>query len=505
MKNKFALLLLFSLFCSLSAKSLIAQEKDNSQALDLFLQKVHLTMQGLPAFSVCVVKNGELDYSKAFGYANVSAKEKNTTNTAFYIASLTKSYTSLLALILEDEGKIKLDDAITKYKPFKTLKNKELYEKISIRELLNHTHGLQNDYITWREAYSGDKSLETSILLLEEKTSKRKEGKVFKYDNLGYNLFAILLKAEFDSDWQVLLQQKVFDKLCTTATSAYMSDVSKKKISLAIPYKFVIDSPIVFQHEIMKTDNMMQAAGGMISSIEDAAKFIAMYQNDGKIKNKKVFDAKLLRRGLESSAEISKKSGNLTIEGYCNGWYAAKYKNQEIRFHAGGFSGAYVKILFLPNKNIGYAFYGNESILAEKVCNLVEEFILDFYLNDGSFDATMYYDKLAELNSELPSVQLAYKKQLDKINSRPWQLSLLKREYTGEFYNKYLGTIIVKTEGSSIIVSMGDLKANATAFTEENSIRVQFANSGEIIKFNIVDNKVVSLDFQDERFERRVD
>lgn len=480
-----------------------AQEKDNAQTLDLFLQKVHQTMQGLPAFSLCVVKDGEPDYSKAFGYSNVGTKEINTTNTSFYIASVTKSYTALLALILEEEGKIKLDDAITKYKPFKKLKNKEKYENVSIRELLNHTSGLQNDYITWREAYSGDKSIENTILLLEEKTSLRKEGKVFKYDNLGYNLFGLLLKAEFGYDWQELLQKKVFDKMGMNATSAYMSEIKTDKLKFAQPYKFVLDSPIVFYPEIVKTDNMMQAAGGLISSMDDASKLLAIYQNDGKINNKKVFDPKLLQRGLEKSAVINKKSGNLMIEGYCNGWYAAKYRNETVRYHAGGFSGAYAKILFLPNKKIGYAFYGNESVLAEKVCNLVEEFILDLYLNDGSFDEAKYYGKLAELSSELPSLQMGYKKQLEKINSRPWLLSLLKHEYAGKYYNKYLGTINIKTEGSSIEVSMGDLKAKATAFTEENSIRVQFANSGEIIKFNIVDHKVQSLEFQDERFERR--
>src|SRR5690606_23722597 len=123
------------------------------------------------------------------------------------------SYTGLLALILEEEGLIDLDAPLTAYKPFKEFKNKELFQDVSIRKLLNHTSGLDNGYITYRDAYTGDKPLETMVMLLEEKTERRKEGQTYSYDNLGYNIFDILLKSEFGKDWRDLLQEKVFAPL----------------------------------------------------------------------------------------------------------------------------------------------------------------------------------------------------------------------------------------------------------------------------------------------------
>ena len=87
-----------------------------------------------------VVKNGAVVYTNRMGFANLENQDPIRNTSVFNIASNSKQFTMFLALILEEEGKLALDDDIRLYLP----ELKHLPNKISIRQLANHTHGLPN-------------------------------------------------------------------------------------------------------------------------------------------------------------------------------------------------------------------------------------------------------------------------------------------------------------------------------------------------------------------------
>lgn len=491
----FVTLLLVSSFTS------SAQTKDFNK-INTFIEKAMESCPLLPGLGVAIVKDGKPILVKGYGCANFKKSEKVNENTSFYIASTTKSFTGLLALLLESEGKISLDAPLTNYKPFNTLKNKDVFQNITIRELLNHTSGIENGYITWREAYTGDKSLETLTMLLEEKTTIKKEGKTFSYDNLGYNLFTLLLKAQYDLDWQNLLKEKIFIPLHMNHTSAYISDATKSNWNLAVPYKFTYDDSMKFQEEIVKTDNMMQSAGGLITSAKDAGNWMSLFQNKGKVNGKQVISNKLLSNSLLATAKTEREKELIKDTGYGIGWYTATYKGNEIQYHTGGFPGSYSKIALMNQNNLGVAVFANEGLLGEKISFLIEEFAYDYYLEGTQFDEQIYYKKLDKLVSEIPTIQTKYSEYINKINQRPWKLSLDKKSYCGTYSNQFAGTIIIKQNNNDLIVKMGDMSTMATAFKEENTMRVQFANNGTVLTFNTEENHVISFNFQDDVFEK---
>jgi len=95
-----------------------------------------------PGGVVAIISKGEVMYKKGFGRADVNRKIKNAPETQFYIASVAKQFTALCIAILEEEGNLSVDDDLLKYYPeFK------FQEKITIKNLLDHTAGIREAYV----------------------------------------------------------------------------------------------------------------------------------------------------------------------------------------------------------------------------------------------------------------------------------------------------------------------------------------------------------------------
>src|SRR5262249_17469063 len=101
---------------------------------------------GAPSVSVALVKDGELVYTKAFGAADLAAKRAADVNTRYAVGSISKQFTAAALLLLQEQGKLSLDDRVSKFFPDLTRAN-----EISIRQLLSHTSGYEDyapqDYI----------------------------------------------------------------------------------------------------------------------------------------------------------------------------------------------------------------------------------------------------------------------------------------------------------------------------------------------------------------------
>src|SRR5918994_42531 len=131
-----------------------ATEKDFTATYDASVSKTLAMFPDLPGIAIVVIKDDKPIFLRAYGMADKEAGIKADTDTLYYIASSTKSFTALAAAMLDKEGKIKFSDAITKYSPgikFKT----EIPDKITIRDLLTHTSGLRNSPLVNRLAFTG--------------------------------------------------------------------------------------------------------------------------------------------------------------------------------------------------------------------------------------------------------------------------------------------------------------------------------------------------------------
>ncbi len=169
-----------------------------------------LAQTGVPSASVAVVKDGSIAYLQAFGAARMNPKTPARSEMRYSIGSISKQFTAAAILLLQEEGKLSLDDKVSKYIPALTRAN-----EVSIRQLLSHTSGYQ-DY--WPQDYVPPFMLQpiTSERILELWAHKPLDfdpGTKWQYSNTNYVIVGIIIEKVSGEPLLKFLQERVFSPL----------------------------------------------------------------------------------------------------------------------------------------------------------------------------------------------------------------------------------------------------------------------------------------------------
>lgn len=173
--------------------------------------------------SVLVARDGKVLLSKGYGLANAELGVANTPQTKFRLGSITKQFTALAVLQLEEKGKLKTSDPVCQY----VTDCPAAWQKITLHHLLTHTSGIPNftsfpDYASlMRQPSPVTRTLER----FRSRPLDFEPGSKFQYSNSGYVLLGYILEKAAGEDYAALLKQNVFDPLGMTATG-YDDDAS---------------------------------------------------------------------------------------------------------------------------------------------------------------------------------------------------------------------------------------------------------------------------------------
>ena len=167
-----------------------------------------------PGCAAAVSLNGELLFEKAFGLADMEFNVPNTPQTVFESGSVAKQFTAAAIVLLQQDGKLSLEDPVRKYIP-------ELPDygvPLKIRHLLNHTSGIRDwgAVMSLTGAGRGDRLI-TQDLAFDVITHKRAldftPGSEYSYSNSGYNLLAIIVERVSKQKFPVFLEERLFKPL----------------------------------------------------------------------------------------------------------------------------------------------------------------------------------------------------------------------------------------------------------------------------------------------------
>lgn len=249
----------------LTSNLLIGQNK--TQVLDLLVQHHHLNenFEGV----VMALEDGEVIYQRAFGWADREAKKPLTIYSKFPIASFTKAFTALIIMQLEEEGKLKVEDVITKYLPDLKIEN---LEKIQIKHLLTHSSGLGNEPDT---AYIHQYTPKEMVLNFGNKHIEGIPGENFNYSNLDYHVLGLIIEKLTGKSWETNLMDYIL-KPIEMNDSGLLSFENKPneltKIYTKKDGKFIEEGNFYIEN--------FDAAGSMYSTLGDLQKFDqALYSN----------------------------------------------------------------------------------------------------------------------------------------------------------------------------------------------------------------------------------
>jgi len=289
---------------------------------------------------VSIIKNEKVIYTNARGLANIEQQIPINNSTTFNIASNSKQFTMFLALILEEEGKLSLNDDISLYLP--ELKN--LPYKITIKQLANHTHGLSNpDEIAKLKGKKFMHHEQVLQMLLDNKLVDFEPGEKLIYNNAGFILLSEIIERIENKPFTEQLQERIFKPLGMNSTRAvaYTDDVVKNK---AYAYDKLSDTYINFPVELSTI-----GSSGIYTTINDLTLWAKNYQN---IKlGKPEFYKKMQELTILNSGEATNYGLGLQVD---------RYKGIDIVFHGGGTESYRSYILHAPEHQISLLYLSNK-------------------------------------------------------------------------------------------------------------------------------------------------
>lgn len=256
-------------------------QKEVAAKIDSLVQK---TMEDnkVPAISLSIIQGGEVTIQKGYGVKNRKTKDRVDELTTYQTASISKTFTGIIANALRLEGKLDLDKPITTYLP-KTISKKALkrLQPITTKDLLFHRAGIQRNSKA-NKRKDGEPMLHplTEVQLLQDIDKlkpkvKRQKGKY--YSNLGYALIAYITEQASGKSYEELVNEYVIQKYGLVNTAVSLT--KEIQTSLATPYRK--DMPEI-ETKPWKAGKMAPASG-IFSNTSDLSKImlaqLTAYQN----------------------------------------------------------------------------------------------------------------------------------------------------------------------------------------------------------------------------------
>lgn len=185
--------------------------------------------------TVLFAENGEIVFSQAYGYANLKTKDSLTMESSFQLASISKPITALAVLILKQDGKIGIDDTLTKYIP-------ELpYPGITIRHLLTHRSGLPN-YMYFAEKDWLNKEIPLTnrdvidLMVRNQYKPYYLPDKRYNYSNTNFALLAYIVEKVSGMKFEDFVQKRIFDPCQMVNSHIYNKNISPINTAQVIGY-----------------------------------------------------------------------------------------------------------------------------------------------------------------------------------------------------------------------------------------------------------------------------
>jgi CubicO group peptidase (beta-lactamase class C family) len=289
-----------------------------------------------PGCVVAVYRAGEVLYSGGYGMADVAHHIPLRDTTAMSIASMSKQFTAFAVLLLEAEGKIRLNDNIRGYIP----ELPEFGQPITIRELLNHTSGLRDqwnlfDMAGWR---TSDVETQSDLLWLlhRQRGLNHRPGAEFLYNNTGYSLLAVLVERVSGTTLRRFVTGRVFGPL-GMAHSDIKAEMGQVVDGLATGYWG--HDPAALR--VAQPPYSSTGPTGVVTTLRDLARWDANF-----------YAPRVGTRALLDSMSMPEHLADGSAIGYGMGLFIGTYRGRRMISHAGSDPGYKAEFIRFPEESL---------------------------------------------------------------------------------------------------------------------------------------------------------
>jgi D-alanyl-D-alanine carboxypeptidase len=334
-------------------------------SIDIFVRR-NLESLHIPAASLVVAKNGKIIRSGSYGLSNIELSVPASAKTVYEIGSITKQFTSISIMMLVEEGKLRLEDPVSRFFPA----GPPAWKKITIRHLLTHTSGIQNHVAVpgylgvfktnlFGQQFPGQNDILKLFFKLPQEFAP---GQTWAYDNTGYYLLGLIIEQISKQSYWTFLRQRIFLPLGMHHTRN--TDTRELVPNRAAGYAW-LDSTYKNQSALWPFVGF--SAGSLLSTAEDLALWdAALYTN------------KLVKRATLEQMWSPAKSNHdgLLPFNYGFGWFTDDYHGHRIVQHSGGTPGFSAVLYRFPDDSLTVIMLTNH---ADKIIDQLALDIAGFY------------------------------------------------------------------------------------------------------------------------------
>ncbi len=297
-----------------------------------------------PGATVLVARKGKIIYQKAIGMADMELNVPLRPDHVFRIGSVTKQFTATAILRLVEEGKLSLEDDLTKFIPDYPTQGK----RITVTQLLNHTSGIKSytnmeewDEMTRRKDFT---PLEL-VDYFKNQPMEFEPGADWNYNNSGYILLGYIIEKVSGKTYAEYIDEQFFKPL--GMKNSYYGDVQPIIKNRADGYsKPGPDGPYVHAGYLSMTQPY--AAGSLLSTVEDLF-----------IWTKAVHSGKVLKKESLKQAFTPQILPNGQNTHYGFGWQIGNLLGSSTVEHSGGINGFLSELIYLPGEDVCVAMLTN--------------------------------------------------------------------------------------------------------------------------------------------------
>jgi CubicO group peptidase (beta-lactamase class C family) len=332
--------------------ALAAQAKPDWAAFDKYVAKAAADWR-VPALAIAVVKDDSVVFAKGYGVLQKGSSQPANEHTRFAIGSTTKAMTSASIAMLVDEGKLNLDDPVTKYIPELQLSDPWVTRQLTIRDLLTHRSGLPGTDLFWASNWKYSQAdVIRGLRYIQPTASFRSQ---WQYHNVLYALNGLIIERVSGMPWEQFVKKRIFEPLGMNETLALVSMIAGQP-NVAVPHALVNDSVTVVP---VRSTDPVASAGSVWSSVSDMAKWMRFVIDSGRVGNKRLIQqrtfAELVTPQIQAPMEEypALQLAKPDFFSYGLGWFIQDYRGQQVWMHTGSINGLCAIIGIEPNKRLG--------------------------------------------------------------------------------------------------------------------------------------------------------
>lgn len=377
-----------------------------------------LNDQAQPGISIGIWKDGRVQMMTSYGLASIEHRVPTSSQTVSDIGSVAKQFTSFAILLLQDQGRLSLEDHITKYLDYIPAAALD----IKIRHLVHHTSGLREVYATEsiRGGRSGDAIFQRDVIELVKRHQDLNfpPGDRFMYCNTSYALLAEIVEKVGGQSFEKWMKEHIFNPL--GMQHSYIMDQQGEVFpNTADSYYGNLENG----YRKAFDNSTLRGQGGIYTTLEDMMKWLANFSSQ-QLGSPAVYEA-FYTKGLLNNGDSLDYAGGLFIDE----WKGIK----RIR-HGGASAGYRSSIVYYPSYDLGIFIKNNApSIAIDDALKVITEHYL----------ATHFQEEDSEKKEETPE---------DQEVAMPWTPVL--QEYAGQYFSPELETTFsIQVAGEDLEIS----------------------------------------------------